>query len=71
MIVEGSNESVDATYLHKGIGGRNFKRILNVSDTIVVNSASLDDGILRINLENVIPDERKPKEIAITTNSLT
>ena len=71
LIVEGSNENVDATYLHKGIGGRKFKRVLNVSDTIVVNSASLDDGILRINLENVIPDERKPKEISISTKSLT
>ena len=71
LIVEGSNENVDATYLHKGIGGRKFKRVLNVSDTIVVDSASLDDGILRINLENVIPDERKPKEISISTKSLT
>ena len=67
LVVEGSNENVDATYLHKGIGGRKFKRILNVSDTIVVNGASLDDGILRIYLENVIPDERKPKQIEIKT----
>ena len=67
LLVEGSNENADATYLHKGIGGRKFKRILNVSDTIVVNGASLDDGILRIYLENVIPDERKPKQIEIKT----
>ena len=34
-------------------------------------SGTLNDGILRINLENVIPDERKPKEISISTKSLT
>ena len=71
LVVEGSNENKDATYLHKGIGGRKFKRILNVSDTIVVNNASLDDGILKIDLENVIPEERKPKKIAITNNMLS
>ena len=45
LIVEGSNENVDATYLHKGIGGRKFKRVLNVSDTIVVDSASLNTNL--------------------------
>ena len=34
-------------------------------ETMVVNSANLVDGILTIELENIIPEERKPKQIAI------
>ena len=70
LTIEGSNEHKDATYLHKGIGGRNFKRVLNVADTIVVNNASLDEGILTVDLENVVPEEQKPKKIEIKNKNL-
>mgnify|MGYP001158517532 CR=1 FL=1 len=69
LIIEGSTDKSDVKYLHKGIGGRRFKRVLNVAETIVVNGANLLDGILTIELENVIPDERKPKQIAIGKKS--
>ena len=36
-----------------------------MAETIVVQSANLAEGILTIELENIIPDERKPKQIAI------
>ena len=65
LVVEGSTHKNDVKYLHKGIGGRKFKLILNVAETIVVQSANLAEGILTIELENIIPDERKPKQIAI------
>ena len=52
-------------YLAKGIAGRKFSRQFVLSDTVVVRDASLADGILTIELENVIPDEQKPRKVEI------
>lgn len=52
-------------YLTKGIAGRKFSRQFVLSDTIVVRGAELEDGILTIHVENVIPEEQKPRKIAI------
>ena len=52
-------------YLVKGIAGRKFARQFVLSDTVVVRDANLADGILSIELENVIPEEQKPRKIAI------
>jgi molecular chaperone IbpA len=52
-------------YLVKGIAGRKFARQFVLSDTVVVRDAALADGILSIQLENVIPEEMKPRKIDI------
>ena len=52
-------------YLVKGIAGRQFSRQFVLSDTVVVRDAALADGILSIQLENVVPEEQKPRKIAI------
>jgi len=52
-------------YLHKGIAARNFERKFTLADTIKVAGASLKSGMLTIKLENVIPEDRKPKKIEI------
>ena len=54
-----------ADYIHKGISARNFTRTFTLMDTIVVNGADLSDGILTVKLENVIPEEKKPRKIEI------
>lgn len=53
-------------YLYKGIADRTFIRNYSLADTIVVKNASILDGILYILLENVIPEERKPRKIIIS-----
>ena len=58
-------ETDDRNYLVKGIAGRKFSRQFVLSDTVVVRDAALADGILSIELENVIPDEHKPRKIEI------
>jgi molecular chaperone IbpA len=58
-------EKDDREYLAKGIAGRSFSRQFVLSDTVVVRSADLADGILSIELENVIPDEQKPRKVEI------
>lgn len=65
-IVGSKDQDDDADYLHKGIGSRSFKRTFTLADTIVVRDAELKDGILHVHLENVIPDEKKPRKIAIS-----
>lgn len=55
-------------YLHKGISAKNFTRTFTLMDTIVVRGADLSDGILIVKLENVIPEEKKPRKIEINQN---
>ena len=65
LVIEGSNEDGNTQYLHQGIASRKFQRSWTVADTIEVMDAKLSDGVLRIQLQNVIPDEKKPKQIEI------
>ena len=62
-------EEEPKNYLHKGISARNFSRQFTLMDTIVVNGATLEDGILTVQLENVIPEEKKPRKIDISRPS--
>lgn len=67
LSVEGKKEDkeTEGNYLHRGISARQFRRTFTLSDTIVVRGAEFLDGILTIELENVIPEEKKPRKIAI------
>ena len=56
-----SNES----FVHKGIAKRSFMRTFSLSDDIIVKGADLKDGMLIVDLERVIPDEKKPRLIQI------
>ena len=62
---EKSKEKVETTYIHKGIGARAFTRTFTLSDDVVVRGADMFDGILFIELERVIPEEKKPRKIVI------
>ena len=54
-----------ADNLYRGISFRKFNRKFTLSDDIVVNDASLDNGMLTINLERVVPEEKKPRLIEV------
>ena len=58
-------EVSEDSYVHKGIAKRSFLRCWTLSDDIFVKGADLKDGMLVINLEKVIPDEKKPRLINI------
>jgi len=58
-------KDTDVTYLHRGIGTRSFTKTLTVADTIEVKGAEFKDGILRIGLENIIPEHKKPRKAEI------
>ena len=58
----------DESFVHKGIAKRSFLRSFTLSDDIIVKGADLKDGMLIIDLEKVIPDEKKPRLIQIGTS---
>ena len=58
-------EKVDESFVHKGIAKRSFLRSFTLSDDIIVKGADLKDGMLIVDLEKVIPDEKKPRLITI------
>jgi molecular chaperone IbpA len=67
--ISGKKTEKDAnrSYLHQGIGTRSFKKTVHMAATVQVKGASLADGILTVELENVIPEENLPKRIPIAS----
>tara|TARA_Y100000296_G_scaffold41048_1_gene47330 strand:- start:3084 stop:3521 length:438 start_codon:yes stop_codon:yes gene_type:complete len=55
----------DDSDLYRGIAYRKFNRKFTLADDVVVNSASLENGMLKLNLERVIPEEKKPRLITV------
>lgn len=61
-----SQENTDAReYIHRGIGKRDFVHHFTLADTVVVEGADIVDGLLNIELRNVIPEEKLPRKISI------
>lgn len=65
LTVEGELEASDVEPIHKGIATRDFKQEFALAEYIVVKGAELKDGLLRITLEQELPEEKKPKIIEI------
>jgi molecular chaperone IbpA len=66
--ITGKSEVLDSDgreWLHKGIAERNFVRTFKLAEYVEVQSAKLEDGILRISLFKNIPDAMKPQKISI------
>ena len=55
----------NVTYLHQGIAQRAFKLSFRLADHIEVKGAALNNGLLSIDLERIVPEEAKPKRIPI------
>ena len=64
-ITGNKEEKGDTDVLHRGIANRNFTRTFNIADDVIVNSGSLKNGVLSIELEKIIPDEKKERVIKI------
>ena len=60
----------EVNYLHKGIGGRNFRREFTLADHVEVESAGLELGMLNVHLKRNVPEELQPKKIKIVDNSV-
>jgi molecular chaperone IbpA len=74
LVIEGKHDTdesaVDSVnYLHKGISERNFRREFQLADHVEITHAHLELGILNVHLRREVPEEAKPKTIAITYTS--
>ena len=67
LIVVGKKEGGDDArkFLHRGIAERGFIRRFQLADHVVVTSAALRNGLLRIELKRELPEAMKPRKIAI------
>lgn len=61
-----TQEDSEHEYLHRGISSRDFRHSFTLADHVEVKSASIRNGILSVHLEREVPEEAKPKAIAIT-----
>ena len=60
----------DVQFLHHGLASRDFSHNFRLSDTVVVKSADIVNGVLKIDLENILPEEKKPRKIPIGNEKL-
>lgn len=67
LLVTGKSKKDEAStaYLHRGIASRAFERRFQLADHIKVAGASLDNGLLHVDLVREVPEEKKPRKIEI------
>ena len=65
VVGSASTSTNSSSYLHRGIANRGFTRNFNLAETIEVKSASLINGMLQICLENIVPENKKPRKVNI------
>jgi len=70
VISGGGEERDDQNYLYRGIAARQFERRFQLAEHVEVRGAKLENGLLHIDLERVIPEEKKPRRIAINAPEL-
>jgi molecular chaperone IbpA len=69
LTVKGSVTADDGEYLYKGIAERAFTRQFTLADTVEIKNADIINGMLKIWLEQFVPENKKPKKIPIGENS--
>jgi molecular chaperone IbpA len=79
LTINGKLETVDQltadgikqTFLHKGIADRGFTRKFTLADNVEVRNADLFNGMLKVWLEAIIPESKKPKKIPVNSDEET
>ena len=66
LAIKGSSEDEDSNkYLHKGIGARSFARTFSLSEYMNVAGVAMENGVLRVLVIRLVPEEAKPKKFDI------
>ena len=63
-----SNSDEKTQYVYRGIANRSFIKTFQLADSVEVRDAKLVNGLLRISLENVVPESRKARKIPLTVS---
>ncbi len=69
LLVEGQKQDAEngVSYLYRGIAGRSFKRQFQLAEHLQVTAASMQNGLLTIDLHREVPEAMKPRQIPIST----
>lgn len=66
LIIKGNIQNEDVyDFLYQGLASRPFTRTFNLADNVEIRGASLLNGILKVALEAIIPEHKKPKKVVI------
>ena len=65
LVISGEKADDDVEYLHKGISTKKFRRTFRLNENVVVKDAEFVNGLLSIQLEHIVPEEKKPQAIKI------
>ncbi|AJR26095.1 Hsp20 family protein [Sphingobium sp. YBL2] len=71
LTITGKRAEDKGQYVHRGIAAQPFERRFQLADFVEVRSASFDNGMLRIDLQRVLPEAMKPRKIEISGNTPT
>jgi molecular chaperone IbpA len=66
---EDKENTANKNYLYQGIAGRTFERRFQLAENVEVRGAQLENGLLHIDLERIVPEEKKPRRVVINGNS--
>src|SRR6201987_4493743 len=67
--VANENSKEKSEVLYRGIAARTFERAFQLADFVVVKNASLENGLLHVDLVREIPEAKKPRQIPISTSA--
>jgi len=70
LVISGRQERTaedPANFMHRGIATRAFERKFELADHIKVKGADIEHGLLHVNLERHVPEEKKPRKIEISS----
>ena len=65
-VFEKEDKEDDSTTVHRGLSKRQFRKSFTLADEVVVNGAELKDGMLIVDLEKIVPEEKQPRSIKIS-----
>ncbi len=71
LVIKGTKntEEDDRTFLYQGIAERGFERRFQLADYVRVVNASIENGLLHVDLEREIPEAMKPRKIEINNGT--
>jgi len=58
-------DGTEVEYLHRGLAARDFEQTFTLAEYMEVKSAEVTDGMLKINIERIVPEALKPRQIEI------
>ena len=64
-VVEATKDKDEDGVIHKGIAKRYFSKSFTIAEDVEVKGAELKDGLLKVSLERIVPESKKPRTISI------